>query len=65
VEITASDTTAQFAFKSMGFPIKGQAEAKANEVVVDVDLPVAAMMFKDKAQKAIQKNITRALEAGT
>jgi len=31
-------------------------------VLVEVDLPFAAMMFKDKAEKAITKNITRALE---
>jgi len=29
--------------------------------VLEVDLPFAALMFKDKVEKAIAKNITRAL----
>ena len=37
--------------------------AKPGEVVVDVELPFAAMMFKDKAREAIEKNVRRALEA--
>ena len=32
-----------------------------NLVVVEVDLPFAAMMFKEKAEKAIAKNIGRVL----
>lgn len=61
LQITATDTSATFSFKSLGFTIKGQAEAKPGEVVVDVDLPFAAMMFKEKAEKGIEKNVTRAL----
>lgn len=56
-------TTTSFTFKSMAFTIKGRAEATAEEIVVEVDLPFAAMMFKDKAQRAIEKNVTRALAA--
>ena len=62
VQIESTDSTARFSFKSLGFEIKGQAEAKPSEVVVNVDLPFAAMMFKDKAQQAIEKNVRRALE---
>jgi protoporphyrinogen oxidase len=62
LEMTTTDTSVQFSFKSLGFTIKGAAEAKPDEVVVNVDLPMAAMLFKDKAEKAIAKNITRALE---
>jgi hypothetical protein len=62
LELTTTDTTAAFSFKSLGFTIKGQAEARPGEVVVDVELPFAAMMFKDKAQEAIEKNVRRALE---
>ena len=57
----ATETSSQFSFKSMAFTIKGTAEAKADEVVVEVDLPFAAIMFKDKAERAITKNVTRAL----
>jgi hypothetical protein len=63
VEIAATDTSATFSFKSLGFTIKGQAQALAGEVLVEVDLPFAAMMFKDRAEKGIQKNVARALDA--
>jgi len=63
LQLTGSETAAQFTFKSMAFTIKGQAEAKPDEVVVEVELPFAAMMFKDKAERAITKNVTRSLAA--
>ena len=58
---SASGTSSTFTFKSMAFTIKGRAEATPTEVLVEVELPFAAMMFKDKAERAITKNITRAL----
>lgn len=58
-----SDTSTSFTFRSMAFTIKGRAEATPEQVTVEVDLPFAAMMFKDKAERAITKNVTRALEA--
>ncbi len=61
LQLAGGGTASQFTFKSMAFTIKGQAEAKPEEVVVEVDLPFAAMMFKDKAERAITKNVTRAL----
>jgi hypothetical protein len=62
VEAAANDQV-NFAFKSMAFSIKGNARATASEVIVEVDLPFAAMMFKDQAERAIAKNLKRALEA--
>ena len=62
--LDATETSAQFTFKSMAFTIKGRAEATLNEAVVEVELPFAAMMFKDKAERAITKNVTRALANG-
>lgn len=62
LQMNASGTSAQFSFKSMGFSIKGQAAATAGDASVEVDLPIAAMMFKEKAERAIQKNLSRALE---
>jgi putative polyhydroxyalkanoic acid system protein len=59
---TGGDTSSSFSFKSMAFTIQGRAEAKPGEVIVEVELPFAAMMFKDKAERAITKNLTRALE---
>lgn len=61
LQIDATETSATFSFKSLGFTIKGQAQALASEVLVEVDLPFAAMMFKDKAQHGIERNVTRAL----
>ena len=62
LQISAAETSATFSFKSLGFAIKGQAQALPTEVVVEVDLPFAAMMFKDKAEKGIAKNVARALQ---
>lgn len=61
-EVEWSDTSAEFRFKSMAFTISGSMHVDENQVSVDLVLPFAAMMFKDKAKKAITKNITRALE---
>jgi hypothetical protein len=61
LELTGGDTSADFKFRSMAFTITGRAEALPSEVVVEVDLPFAAIMFKEMAEKAIAKNVTRAL----
>jgi hypothetical protein len=61
LQIEATDTSATFSFKSLGFTIKGRAEALPSEVLVEVDLPFAAMMFKDKAERGIRKDIERNL----
>jgi hypothetical protein len=63
--IEESGNASQFTFKSMAFTIKGRTEATPSEVVVEVELPFAAMMFKDKAERAITKNVTRALQDGS
>src|SRR5438128_5738052 len=62
LELSGNDSALEFKFKSMAFTISGRALAEASDVVVEVDLPFAALMFKDKAEKAITKNITRALQ---
>jgi hypothetical protein len=62
LELTGDETTLNFKFKSMAFTIAGRVLAEPTDVLVEVDLPFAALMFKDKAEKAIQKNITRAIE---
>ena len=61
LELTDNEGSLAFKFKSMAFTITGRVLAEPSDVVVEVDLPFAAMMFKDKAEKAITKNITRAL----
>lgn len=62
LQIDAGESTATFSFKSLAFTIKGTVEATDSEVVVSVDLPFAALMFKDQAERAIAKNMKRALE---
>lgn len=52
---------ADFQFKSLGFTIKGGVTADAAEVTVNLELPFAAMIYKEKAKKGITKNITAAL----
>src|SRR5262245_21823891 len=61
LELTGNESALEFKFKSMAFTITGRARAEPSDVVVEVDLPFAAMMFKDKAERAITKNLTRAL----
>ena len=61
LELTGNDSALEFKFKSMAFTITGRALAGPSEVVIEVDLPFAAMMFKDKAERAIAKNVSRAL----
>ena len=65
LQINAQESTATFSFKSMAFTIKGTVEASDSEVVVVVDLPFAALLFKDQAERAIAKNVKRALEPPT
>ena len=62
LEVDWQDNNGTFSFKSMAFTIKGKVAIDDNEVVVDIDLPFAAMMFKDKAAKVVKKNIFRAFE---
>jgi len=61
LELSGNESALEFKFKSLAFSISGRALAEATDVVVEVDLPFAAMMFKEKAEKAIAKNIARVL----
>ena len=65
LHLSEGETSADFTFRSMAFTIKGRAEALPSEVVVEIDLPFAALMFKEMAEKAIAKNVTRALAPPT
>ena len=57
-----SGRNADILFKSLGFTIKGRMAVEEQRVLVEIDLPFAALMFKDKVQKAVTKNLTRAIE---
>jgi hypothetical protein len=63
VQLQVTGRRGEFSFKSMMFRINGTVEVDAQQVVVSVDLPFAAMIFKDKVEKAIRKNLTKALES--
>jgi hypothetical protein len=60
--VTWSGRNADFQFKSMAFTIRGRMTVEEQQVVVEIDLPFAAMMFKDSVEKAVRKNMTRAIE---
>ena len=63
LQLEWSGRTAEFSFKSLAFSIKGDVAVEEDKIAVSVDLPFAAMMFKDKVEKAIAKNLNRAVEA--
>ncbi|HUS38369.1 MAG TPA: polyhydroxyalkanoic acid system family protein [Pirellulales bacterium] len=60
LEVDWQENSGTFSFKSMAFTIKGNVAIGEDEVLLDIDLPFAAMMFKDKAEKAVRKNLLRA-----
>src|SRR5262245_54169205 len=62
LELTDIPCGLEFKFKSLAFTISGRALAAPTDVIVEVDLPFAALMFKEKAEKAITKNLTRVLQ---
>jgi hypothetical protein len=62
LEIEWNGRSANFSFKSLTFKIKGDVAVTENDIGVTVDLPLAAMLFKDKVEKAIAKNLKRAVE---
>lgn len=61
LQIEADDTSCNFTFRSLAFTISGRAMATPAEVIVEFDLPFAAMMFKETAEKALHKNLSRVL----
>ena len=62
MDLQLSERRGEFSFRSMMFKINGSVEIGDQDITVVVDLPFAAMIFKDKVEKAIRKNLTRALE---
>ena len=64
LEVDWQEHSGTFSFKSMAFTIKGDVAVDEDEVTLNIDLPFAAMMFKDKAEKAVRKNLLRAFDEG-
>lgn len=63
-ELTWTGPKGAFSFRSLMFQITGDIEVTDSAIQVGVDLPFAAIMFKDKVEKAIAKNLTKALSEG-
>ena len=61
LQLEWTGNNADFSFKSLAFTINGRVAVDEEKIAVDVDLPFAAIMFKDKVQKALTKNLTRAV----
>jgi hypothetical protein len=59
-----SGRSAEFVFSVLGFKVSGNAVVDEQQISVDVDLPLAAAMFKNKIKDAITKNLASAVEVG-
>ena len=64
LELEWTENKGEFSFKSMAFTINGDIEIDAEQITGNVDLPIMAMIFKDKVEKAIHKNLNRAVADG-
>jgi len=64
LEMQWTDNRAEFSFKSLAFTIKGNMVVETGKLTVTIELPFAAMMFKDKVQQAISKRLTKAMTEG-
>jgi hypothetical protein len=62
LQLDWSQQTARFKFTSLGFAIDGNVKIDDKQVTVEVDLPMAAMMFKDRVHEAVTKNLRQAIE---
>lgn len=58
-----SDGNLKFAFSAMGFRIAGQLRTEGQEVVVDGDLPFAALPFRGALENQLASKIREAIDA--
>ena len=56
-----SELHATYRFKSLAFTIHGTITVESEQLVVEVDLPFAAIMYKDRVEKGIRKYLSQAL----
>lgn len=63
VQLSNSGNSSTFSFKTMGFTIGGDVQATTNEVVVNVNLPMAAMPFQSVAEQVIGRNVDAAISS--
>ena len=61
LEESWTDNTLNFGFTTYGFKIAGTMAVEPDQVVVDGQLPFAAMMFKGKIEQSIRSELTKLL----
>ena len=59
LEQSWNDDTLSFGFKTFGIKIAGDLTAADQKLLVSVDLPFSAMMFKGKIESGIKKQLER------
>ena len=57
VETRPDPNTLNFSFKAFGFAVSGACAAKPAEVVMDLELPFAAMMIKGMIESQIKSEL--------
>ena len=59
LEQTWQENTLSFGFKTFGIKIAGDLTAEEQKLLVNVDIPFSAMMFKGKIESEIRKQLER------
>lgn len=55
------ENSGTFSFSTFGFSVKGTITSEPGKVVLDAELPFAAMMFKGKIEQEVRETLTRVL----
>ena len=58
---TWNDNTLSFSFKTYGFQVSGDVIVQDSEVVLDGQIPYAAMLFKGQIESNLRKQLATAL----
>ena len=61
VEQNFGETGGTFAFKTMGMTINGRTEVRESDVLVECDLPFAAMIFKGRIEREMRESLEKVL----
>jgi hypothetical protein len=61
---TWSGHAGTFGFSTFGMKVTGSVRAEADQVVLDGEIPFAAMMFKGKIEQEIRGTLEKALGVG-
>jgi hypothetical protein len=62
-QIEWTEMTAKYQFTTHGFLVQGTVDIQPHQIVVDVQLPWLATMFKDRIRKGIAEGIAEALDS--